>query len=211
MGRIVIVCYKPKSGKEKELEGLSKTDIDRLKKENLVTNRQPIIMKSQDGCIIEVFEWKSKEAIEQAERDAQAKIEAERQRALKAEQDAKDAAEKAERDRIAAIERAKIAEENAEKARLEAIKQAEIDKKAAIELAIRQSEERARLEKLATDKKAAEEKAQADIAAADRHHQKNINGQIVLAFNNLGWTNDEAKAIVKAVATKKIPFMVIKY
>jgi hypothetical protein len=66
MGRIVIVCYKPKSGKEKELEGLSKTDIDRLKKENLVTNRQPIIMKSQDGCIIEVFEWKSKEAIEQA-------------------------------------------------------------------------------------------------------------------------------------------------
>lgn len=66
MGRIVIVCYRPKPGKEKELEDLSKTHVDRLNSEGLVTERVPIIMKSRDGSIVEVFEWKSKEAMEQA-------------------------------------------------------------------------------------------------------------------------------------------------
>jgi hypothetical protein len=37
-----------------------------LKKLNLVTERNSIMMEAADGAIIEVFEWKSKTATEQA-------------------------------------------------------------------------------------------------------------------------------------------------
>lgn len=66
MGRIVIACYKPKPGKEKELDQLMKTHVVRLRQEGLVTDRASIIMKSESGTVLEVFEWKSKEAIEEA-------------------------------------------------------------------------------------------------------------------------------------------------
>lgn len=65
-GRIVIVGYKPKLGKEEQLEKLMATHLSRLRKEDLVTDRDSIIMKSEDGTILEVFEWKSNEAIENA-------------------------------------------------------------------------------------------------------------------------------------------------
>ena len=66
MGRIVIVAYKPKPGKADALKQLVKTHIPRLKLEGLVTDREPIIMETIDGTIIEVFEWLSAEAINQA-------------------------------------------------------------------------------------------------------------------------------------------------
>ena len=66
MGRIVIVGYKPKPGKASELEALMKTHLPVLKEEGLVTDRDSIIMRAEDGTIIEVFEWKSEEAIKAA-------------------------------------------------------------------------------------------------------------------------------------------------
>ena len=66
MGRTVIVVYRPKRGKERALQQLLKDHVPILKKENLVTDREPIVMKSAEGIFIEVFEWKSKEAIKQA-------------------------------------------------------------------------------------------------------------------------------------------------
>ena len=66
MGRIVIVAYKPKPGKVDALKELTKTHVSRLKQEGLVTDREPIIMKTADGTIIEVFEWLSTEAIQKA-------------------------------------------------------------------------------------------------------------------------------------------------
>jgi hypothetical protein len=66
MGQIVIVAYKPKHGKAEALKALTKTHVPRLKKEGLVTNRKPIIMEAADGTIIEVFEWLSQEAINNA-------------------------------------------------------------------------------------------------------------------------------------------------
>jgi len=65
-GRIVIAGYRPKPGKEQQLEKLMGTHLARLRKEKLVTDRDSIIMKSEDGIILEVFEWKSQEAIERA-------------------------------------------------------------------------------------------------------------------------------------------------
>ena len=70
-GRIVIVAYKPLKGKEDALRQLMREHLPALKKQNLVTDRDSILMETKDGTIIEVFEWKSKAAIEQAHTNAE--------------------------------------------------------------------------------------------------------------------------------------------
>jgi quinol monooxygenase YgiN len=52
--RIVIVAYRPKPGKENELKQLA------LEHYAILKNQE------KDGTIVEVFEWKSRAAIEQA-------------------------------------------------------------------------------------------------------------------------------------------------
>ena len=69
MGRIVIVGYKPKPGKIEALKALIKTHLPRLKQQGLVTDRESILMKAADGTIIEVFEWVSEEAIQNAHKN----------------------------------------------------------------------------------------------------------------------------------------------
>jgi quinol monooxygenase YgiN len=66
MGKIVIVCYKPKEGKAEALKELILEHVPILRSENLATAREPIIMQAKDGTMIEVFEWVSEEAIQQA-------------------------------------------------------------------------------------------------------------------------------------------------
>lgn len=66
MGIIVIACYKPKPGKKEKLDLLVKQHLKILLSQDLVTDRESIMMEAKDGSIIEVFEWKSKEAIEKA-------------------------------------------------------------------------------------------------------------------------------------------------
>jgi quinol monooxygenase YgiN len=68
-GVIVIVAYRPKPGKEKELLELVRNRVPTLRKENLVTDRVPTIMRARDGTIIEVSEWKSQEAIDAAHKN----------------------------------------------------------------------------------------------------------------------------------------------
>lgn len=71
MGRIVIVAYKPLPGKEQELEKMVLEHHGILKDQNLVTDRNPVIMKASNGELIEVFEWKSPESIEEAHSNAE--------------------------------------------------------------------------------------------------------------------------------------------
>lgn len=68
-GVCVIVAYKPKAGKENELLELVRGRVPTLRKEGLATDRAPIIMRTRDGTIVEVSEWKSREAIEAAHRN----------------------------------------------------------------------------------------------------------------------------------------------
>jgi quinol monooxygenase YgiN len=68
-GIIVIVAYRPKPGKEKELLNLVCNRVPTLRKESLVTDRAPTIMRARDGTIIEVSEWKSQEAIDAAHKN----------------------------------------------------------------------------------------------------------------------------------------------
>jgi quinol monooxygenase YgiN len=68
-GVIVIVAYRPKPGKESETLDLVKTRVPTLRKEGLVTDRTPTVMRAFDGIIIEVSEWKSQEAIDAAHKN----------------------------------------------------------------------------------------------------------------------------------------------
>jgi quinol monooxygenase YgiN len=63
---IVIASYKPKEGKEEGMKEVLRDHIPILKKEDLITDFSPIVMKSKDGYFLEIFEWKSGEAIEKA-------------------------------------------------------------------------------------------------------------------------------------------------
>ncbi|HXO20991.1 MAG TPA: hypothetical protein VOA87_13835 [Thermoanaerobaculia bacterium] len=66
MGRFVIVAYTPKAGKEQQLLAAVRKHLEVLKTEQLVTDRPAYVMRAGDGTIVEVFEWRSAEAIRQA-------------------------------------------------------------------------------------------------------------------------------------------------
>jgi len=68
-GIVVIVAYRPKPGKENELVDLVRSRVPTLRKEGLVSDRVPTIMRARDGTIIEVSEWKSREAIDAAHKN----------------------------------------------------------------------------------------------------------------------------------------------
>jgi len=68
-GVVVIVAYRPKPGKENELVDLVRSRVPTLRKEGLATDRVPTIVRSRDGTIIEVSEWKSQEAIDAAHKN----------------------------------------------------------------------------------------------------------------------------------------------
>ena len=68
-GVCVIVAYRPKPGQESALLELVRNRVPTLRKEGLVTDRVPIVMRARNGTIIEVSEWKSREAIDAAHKN----------------------------------------------------------------------------------------------------------------------------------------------
>ena len=66
MSRFVIVAYAPKAGKEAQLLEAVRKHLTVLKDEGLVTDRPAYVMRAADNTIVEVFEWRSAQAIEQA-------------------------------------------------------------------------------------------------------------------------------------------------
>ena len=69
--RIVIVAYKAFPGKEAELNELMKTHVAILRNEGLASDRDPILLNAKNNTLVEVFGWKSKEAIEAAHNNPQ--------------------------------------------------------------------------------------------------------------------------------------------
>lgn len=69
MGHICICAFRPKPGKEKELLGVVRDHLPVLRSQKLVTDRTPVQMRAKDGTIIEVFEWKSEAAVDEAHRN----------------------------------------------------------------------------------------------------------------------------------------------
>jgi quinol monooxygenase YgiN len=66
MGRFVIVAYAPKPGMADALLAAVREHLRVLRAEDLVTDRPASVMKAADGTVLEVFEWRSAEAIAQA-------------------------------------------------------------------------------------------------------------------------------------------------
>jgi hypothetical protein len=63
---LAFVTYKPKEGKTKELLELIRKHRGILRKYELITSKPGFAAQSQDGTLIEVFEWAGKEAIDSA-------------------------------------------------------------------------------------------------------------------------------------------------
>jgi quinol monooxygenase YgiN len=68
-GIIAVVAYRPKPGREQELLQLVRSRVPTLRKEGLVRDRVPTIMRWRDGTLIEVSEWESHAAIDAAHRN----------------------------------------------------------------------------------------------------------------------------------------------
>jgi quinol monooxygenase YgiN len=66
MGRIVIACYRPRPGQNEALRALMRDHLPVLRAQDLATDRASVVMEARDGTIIEVFEWRSKAAMEAA-------------------------------------------------------------------------------------------------------------------------------------------------
>ena len=64
--QIVFALYRPRDGKDNELKKLIAEHIPALRKLDLVTDREPVLMRSENGTYIEVFEWASPEAADLA-------------------------------------------------------------------------------------------------------------------------------------------------
>ena len=66
MGRFVIVAYAPKPGMAHNLLAAVRKHLQVLQAEELVTDRPAYVMRAADGTIVEVFEWRSADAIARA-------------------------------------------------------------------------------------------------------------------------------------------------
>jgi hypothetical protein len=63
---VVIAMYRPHEGKIAELETLVRKHFSTLKEYGLTTDKDSFIGRSADGSLLEIFEWISAEAAEQA-------------------------------------------------------------------------------------------------------------------------------------------------
>jgi quinol monooxygenase YgiN len=66
MGLIVIAAFRPKPGKEEKLRDVLRDHVPLLRREGLITDRPSCVMKARDGTYLEIFEWKSQDAIDAA-------------------------------------------------------------------------------------------------------------------------------------------------
>ena len=66
MGIIVIAAYRPKAGQQAALKALVEEHVPVLREQGLATERPAVVMEAADGTILELFEWTSAEAIEEA-------------------------------------------------------------------------------------------------------------------------------------------------
>jgi hypothetical protein len=70
MGRVVIAAFKPKPGQRDALLALVQRHWRVLHDQGLVTDRPRVAMQAADGTVIEVFEWRSSQAVDSAHADA---------------------------------------------------------------------------------------------------------------------------------------------
>lgn len=65
-----VALYRPHPGREQELRAIVRQHVPALRREELITDFPPFVLQGRDGTLIEMFEWKSVEAKDQAHRSA---------------------------------------------------------------------------------------------------------------------------------------------
>jgi hypothetical protein len=63
---MAFATYKPKPGKEAELQAIVRKHSTTLRELELITNRSSYLAQAEDGTIIEVFEWNSSDTVNAA-------------------------------------------------------------------------------------------------------------------------------------------------
>lgn len=174
-------------------------ELERLRKEQLEREQ-----RERDERI-------AKEAADKARIEAEAKALAEKQRF---EREQKEQAELAEHQKREADERearlkaekeaALLREEQLKQQAIEREKQAEIDRKNAVE------QERLRIEREQAAKEEADRKAEQE-RLANVEHMRSINNQILNKLCEIGLDEDQAKAVITAIAKNQIPNVSVKY
>jgi len=66
MGRISVAAFRPKTGMEDELRRVIADRLPLLRRLGMATEREPILMRSTEGVVIQVSEWTDDEAIARA-------------------------------------------------------------------------------------------------------------------------------------------------
>ncbi len=66
--KIAMAMYQPKKGKSGELKKILKEHLPTLQRLELITDRTPYVLESENGTIIEVFEWTGDAAKDAAHR-----------------------------------------------------------------------------------------------------------------------------------------------
>ena len=163
-------------------------ELERLRKEQLEREQ-----RERDERI-------AKEAAEKATREAEekARFEAERVQREKLEAEQREARLKAEK------EAALLREEQLKQQAIEREKQAEIDRQNAIE------QERLRIEREQAAKAEADRKAE-EARLANVEHMRSINQEILNKLCEIGLDEDQAKAVITAIAKNQIPHVSVKY
>ena len=60
--KLAIAMYKPRAGKSEELKKILKAHIPTLRKYELITDSSAFTVESEDGTILEIFEWTGDDA-----------------------------------------------------------------------------------------------------------------------------------------------------
>jgi hypothetical protein len=66
VGHSVIAVYRPKAGREDELLSVMRDHLPVLREAGLATAVEPVVLRTDDGTLIEIFEWASDEAVQHA-------------------------------------------------------------------------------------------------------------------------------------------------
>lgn len=156
-------------------------ELERLRKEQLEREQ-----RERDERI-------AKEAADKARIEAEAKALAEQRRVEREKQEAQ---EKAEREQREAAEREARLQAEKEAAELRAVQAAE--------------NERKRIEREQAAKEEADRKAEHE-RLANVEHMRSINNQILNKLCEIGLDEDQAKAVITAIAKNQIPHVSVKY
>jgi len=64
--RVVFAVYQPRQGQDAKVRALIAEHLPTLRRLQLATDRPAILLKSDSGAYVEIFEWQSDEAAERA-------------------------------------------------------------------------------------------------------------------------------------------------